>query len=93
MYTFWLVIKDLFWFVLGKDGRDTDVSGIDVLRALPSRPVSHLIAATEKPVLLANPVRTTKVVPESEPDVVTMPLITSDTKPAVAAPDAGSRRS
>lgn len=53
MYTFWLVVKDLFWFVLGKDGRDTDVSGIDVLRALPGRPATHLIADSEKPALLA----------------------------------------
>jgi hypothetical protein len=66
MYTFWLVIKDLFWFVLGKDGRDTDVSGVEQLCALPVRPVPHLIAEAAKPVLLSTGSRSMSATVQSE---------------------------
>jgi hypothetical protein len=49
MYTFWLVITDLFWFVLGKD---TPTVAPIVQKALPAKPEQTLIPETEKPIAL-----------------------------------------
>lgn len=57
MHTFWLVITDLFWFVLGKE---TSVIEAKVVKALPPQPTHTLIPETTVPApatlaLVSNP--------------------------------------